>query len=167
MLPVRMILFPTDFSKQARPAFRAARAIARDYAARLIVLYVEPMAHVVESLVSYTEANALYTPPEDYRPRREALKERLVTLYDSPELSTEYRVEEGDAAEEVLRVAEEAKVDLIVIGTHGRTGLGRLLMGSVAEAVLRGSFCPVLSVRSLPRVSAAESGKAGRRTVAT
>ena len=59
----------------------------------------------------------------------------------------EHRLREGDAAEEVLRVADDVGADLIVMGTHGRTGLGRVLMGSVAEAVLRGSRCPVLVVK--------------------
>ena len=155
MLPVRTILFPTD------------RAIARDYGARLIVLHVVQESHVVESPVVYTEANVLYSPPADYRPRHEALKERLHERYASPKLPMDFQVREGDAAEEILRVAEEAEVDLIVIGTHGRTGLGRLLMGSVAEAVLRQARCPILTVKSPAVASAAESGRAGRQAVAT
>jgi hypothetical protein len=57
-------------------------------------------------------------------------------------------MEKGDPAEEILRVAEETKCDLIMIGTHGRTGLGRLLMGSVAEQVVRKAHCPVLTVKA-------------------
>jgi len=60
----------------------------------------------------------------------------------------ERRLAEGDAVEETLRVAQEANADLIVMGTHGWTGLGRLLMGSVAEQVVRRASCPVLTVKA-------------------
>jgi hypothetical protein len=60
----------------------------------------------------------------------------------------ERRVEEGDAVEAILRVAQEVRADLLVMGTHGRTGLGRLLMGSVAEQVVRKAACPVLTVKA-------------------
>jgi nucleotide-binding universal stress UspA family protein len=60
----------------------------------------------------------------------------------------EHRLEEGDTATQILRVAQETGCDMIVLGTHGRTGLGRLLMGSVAEQVLRMAPCPVLTVRA-------------------
>jgi quercetin dioxygenase-like cupin family protein len=60
----------------------------------------------------------------------------------------EHRLAEGDPAEETLRLAEALKCDLVVMGTHGKTGLGRLLTGSVAEAVLRKAQCPVLVVKS-------------------
>jgi nucleotide-binding universal stress UspA family protein len=60
----------------------------------------------------------------------------------------EYRITQGDAAAEILRLAEETKCDLIAMGTHGRTGLERLVVGSVAETVMRKAHCPVLTVRS-------------------
>jgi nucleotide-binding universal stress UspA family protein len=65
-----------------------------------------------------------------------------------PALHVEYRLEEGFAATEILRLAEEAKADLIVMGTHGRTGLSRLVLGSVAEQVVRKARCPVLTVKA-------------------
>ena len=60
----------------------------------------------------------------------------------------EYVTRVGASADEILRAAEELRSDLIVMGTHGRTGLGRLLMGSVAEAVPRRALCPVLTIRA-------------------
>src|SRR5262249_48839479 len=60
----------------------------------------------------------------------------------------EYRLSEGDPAVEIIRLAAEVKANLIVMGTHGRTGLGRLMMGSVAEAVLRRAPCPVLTLKA-------------------
>jgi nucleotide-binding universal stress UspA family protein len=65
-----------------------------------------------------------------------------------PEVQVERRLEQGDAATEIVRVAQETHCDLIVIGTHGRTGLSRVLMGSVAEKVLRQAPCPVLAVKT-------------------
>jgi nucleotide-binding universal stress UspA family protein len=59
----------------------------------------------------------------------------------------EHRLEEGEPAAQILRVAKETKAGLIVMGTHGRTGLERILLGSVAEKVLRKAVCPVLTVR--------------------
>jgi universal stress protein A len=64
-------------------------------------------------------------------------------------------VRQGQSAEEIVRLATERKADLIVMGTHGRTGLARLLAGSVAESVLRTAPCPVLAVRT-PHISASE-----------
>jgi nucleotide-binding universal stress UspA family protein len=64
------------------------------------------------------------------------------------QVRVEHRLEEGDAATQILQVAQETGCDLIVLGTHGRTGHGRLMMGSVAEQVLRTASCPVLTVRT-------------------
>ena len=72
---------------------------------------------------------------------------------------------DGDAAEEILRDGRGGRGDLIVIGTHGRTGLGRLLMGSVAEAVLRRARCPVLTVKSPAVARPTESSKPDREAV--
>jgi nucleotide-binding universal stress UspA family protein len=63
------------------------------------------------------------------------------------QVPTERRLEEGDPVTQILRVARETNCDLIVMGTHGRTGLGRLVMGSVAEQVVRKALCPVLTVK--------------------
>jgi nucleotide-binding universal stress UspA family protein len=85
----------------------------------------------------------------------EPLRERLQQLRPrDPKVPVEHRLVQGDAATEMLQVAEETKCDVIVLGTHGRTGLGRLLMGSVAEQVLRKAPCPVVTVKTpLPETS--------------
>jgi hypothetical protein len=71
------------------------------------------------------------------------------------------QVLEGDPVDVILRAAEETYSDVIVMGTHGRTGLGRLLLGSVAESVIRKAPCPVLSAKPLPaRQKAIEKGEA-------
>jgi len=125
-----VILHPTDYSERSRHAFDVACALARE-GGRLIVLHVVDAVHVASE------------GDEDAR------NERLRRLQpDDPSIRVEYRLHVGEAAEEILRVASTSACDLIALGTHGRTGLERLMMGSVAEAVLRRAGCPVLAVKA-------------------
>jgi len=94
-------------------------------------------------------------PPLSSRPDPDGdLREARVRLERLPVTGENVRAErqlvEGDPVSEILRVAREMPADLIVMGTHGRTGLERLLMGSVAEEVLRKATCPVLTVKRPP-----------------
>jgi len=139
MLPIRTILHPTDFSEQSEYALRLACALARDHDARLILL------HVAAPPVAVYGGDFLIPAPEI--PHDEE-KEKLDQLGVPFPLPVERRVVEGDAATEILRVAKETDADLIVMGTHGRTGLRRLLMGSVAELVVRRASCPVLTLKT-------------------
>ena len=142
MFPIRTILHPTDFSSHSQAAFRLACSLARDHAARLVILHVlQPPVTVVGGMA------ALPPMPDEYG--REEAWEKLQRLQPSDGVkSFERMLREGDVLTEILRVAEEISSDLIAIGTHGRTGLRRLLMGSVAEAVLRKASCPVLTVKT-------------------
>jgi nucleotide-binding universal stress UspA family protein len=158
MLTLRTILHPTDFSERSEAAFRLACSLARDHRARLIVL------HVIPPPVSHAEAVARQEP-HSYR------EERWNDLYrlqaPGTGMDIEHRLADGDPAAEILRVAEESPCDLIVMGTHGRTGLGRLLTGSVAEQVLRHSACPVLTVKMpFPEAAAVPSGPTGEAVTA-
>ena len=154
MLSVRTILHPTDFSASSEAAFGLACALARDYDARLLVLHVT----MPPPAVGYAEGVYVPAPEPTYNELRHKLYD--VTPAD-PEIVVEHRLVEGDAATEILRVAKEAGCDTIVMGTHGRTGFGRLLMGSVAEDVLRQAPCPVVTVRHpLPAPVAAVNAEA-------
>jgi nucleotide-binding universal stress UspA family protein len=149
MLPIRTILHPTDFSDRSAYAFRLACALARDTGARLLVLHV-----ALPPLVVYGEG---YVPVEPESVRRE-LEELLHAVRPrSPAVHVEHWLRDGDPAAEILHAADESKCDVIVLGTHGRTGLARLLMGSVAEQVVRQARCPVLTVR-LPAARATPHG---------
>jgi nucleotide-binding universal stress UspA family protein len=140
MLPIKVILHPTDFSEQASYGFQLACALARDYQARLILLHVYAPPPVV-----YGEFGAAPPDPGDMM---DSLRERLAQLKPLGEdILIERFVVEGHPPTEIARLAEEMEADLIVLGTHGRSGLGRLLMGSVAEQVMRKASCPVLTVR--------------------
>ena len=150
MLPIHTILHPTDFSDCSDGAFRLACALARDYDARIVVL------HVVE-LPAVVSGDGMLVIP--YSIDSEPLREQLQQLQSGdPKIPVEHRLVEGYPAEQILRVAAEMSCDLILMGTHGRTALNRLLMGSVAEEVVRKAPCPVLTVKT-PRRPAPSSGK--------
>jgi len=142
MLPIHTILHPTDFSERSALAFRLACALARDYGARLILLHV-----TAPPLVAYGEGVVI--PPTAAEARHDREREELHRLRPAdPEVVAEHRLMEGDAVGAILAAARETHADLVVMGTHGRTGLRRLLMGSVAEQVVRRAPCPVLTVRT-------------------
>jgi nucleotide-binding universal stress UspA family protein len=141
MKPVQTILHPTDFSERSDYAFRYACLLAHELGARLVILHViQPPAAIM-----YGEMTA-YAPPAE--PREDELHEKLRALTaDDPLVPVDHFLEEGDPATVILRVAQTTPCDLVVMGTHGRTGLGRLLMGSVAEEVVRKASCPVLTLK--------------------
>jgi nucleotide-binding universal stress UspA family protein len=141
MMPIHTLLHPTDFSEHSRHAFQLASALARDYGARLVVL------HVATPPVS-AYGGVMTPPPAPPDWRREAREQLLQVGAPESGVRVERQFEEGDPVTEILRAARESNADLIVMGTHGRTGVGRLLMGSVAEQVVRKASCPVLTLRT-------------------
>jgi nucleotide-binding universal stress UspA family protein len=161
MFTVRAILHPTDFSLSSASAFEMACALARECGARLRILHVAPPPRAVLDAFG-----AVPAPP--VRHERQALEEKLRRLQEqAPKVSIRYELEEGDAATEILRVARATRCDLIVMGTHGRTALRRLLMGSVAEQVVRQAPCPVLTVKTpVPQVRLALEPMAGEESLA-
>lgn len=153
MLPFKTILFATDFSPPSRVAFEVASALARDYRARLIAL------HVVEpAKIGYAEFNTYIGPEED---RGDAMRMLQSLKAPAPTVTIEYRLLEGDPATVITETAAEIGADLIIMGTHGRTGLARMMMGSVAEEVLRRAPCPVLTMRGLAAEPSEEVAAAG------
>jgi nucleotide-binding universal stress UspA family protein/quercetin dioxygenase-like cupin family protein len=141
MTGIQTILHPTDFSANSEPAFQTACALARDSRATLLLLHV-----------MMPSESPLYagTPPDPMRPL-ESQQSRAQLPWPQPSdptIRVEHRLAEGTAAEEILRLAESLRCDLIVMGTHGRTGLGRFLTGSVTEEVLRTARCPVMVVKT-------------------
>jgi nucleotide-binding universal stress UspA family protein len=135
---IRTLLHPTDFSERAHLAYQLAYSLARNQGARLIVL------HVVAPLASYGEK--LAWQQRNGRPAQ--VYQSLCSLQATDSrVVIEHRLTDGDPQTEILRVARETDCDLIVMGTHGRTGSGRQLMGSVAEQVVGTAPCPVLIVK--------------------
>jgi nucleotide-binding universal stress UspA family protein len=144
MHPIHTILCPTDFSPESEYAFEVACGLARDLAAGMVVLHVVPrpvLGTVLTHLEFYDRA---VEELARLRPADPAVRVDRVTSM-------------GDPAERILATAQAARVDLIVMGTHGRTGVGRLLLGSVAETVLRKANCAVLTVKPPPLAIAAHA----------
>ena len=150
MLPIRTILHPTDFSDNSGDAFQFACALARDYGAKLVVLHVHPTPVLF--------GDSMAALPLDV-PRDELLEMLNKIKPDDPAIAIERRLVDGDAADEIRHAAGARHADLIVMGTHGRGGLSRLLMGSVAENVSRYADCPVLTVRTKLAVALEEPAK--------
>ena len=155
MEPIRTILHPTDFSEQAGHAFRFACSLARDHGANVVLLHVMPPPYpVVGEMIAIPP---LATEEEESALMEARLYNRLHALRAAETgLDTTVRLEAGDTVETILRVAEDLNADLIVMGTHGRTGLTRLVMGSVAENVVRRAGCAVLTLKNPKAVAAAE-----------
>ncbi len=151
MLSLHTILHPTDFSERSEFAFRLACALARDHNAQLVVLHVASMPVLI-----YAEGAA----PANAEEYQEKLMDKLLELRPpDADIQVSHRLEEGNPASEILRLADLTQADLIVMGTHGRRGLKRLLMGSVAEQVMRQASCPVLTVKTpFPALAAPLSG---------
>jgi nucleotide-binding universal stress UspA family protein len=147
MMEIRSILLPTDFSECANYALSYATSFARSAGASIICVHViEPVVPTV-GYTGMTEP----LPMADISEQLEDSAERELPKIAGCEECSGLRVEEviahGDASSEIVRVARERGVDLIVISSHGRTGLGRILFGSTAEAVVRHAPCPVLVVK--------------------
>lgn len=144
-MEIKRILFPTDFSEGALNALPYAVDLAKSYGAKLYML------HVIYDIAT---ASGLYVPhisvdemykELDISARKELEKFGLDKRNDVKDV--EYTVIRGIPYEEILKFAQEKSIDLIVIGTHGRKGLDRVLFGSTAERVVRNASCPVLTVR--------------------
>ncbi len=140
---IKSILFPTDFSHYNDAALECASAFAAESGARLHIVHV----HDVRDLsANMGEASYLYA--SNWQEEVEQARKRLVSILPTrPNVWYDHHCLTGPADEEIVNLAAEKQIDLIVMASHGRTGLSRLLMGSVAEQVMRNASCPVLIVK--------------------
>jgi universal stress protein A len=146
MIKLQRLLLPTDFSEFSAAARMYACAFADQFQADLHVL------HVIQDLAPLVpEPGAALAPPVDYLRELElnaqAMLERVIDPQWSAGKTIVRAVRQGPPFLEIVRYAQEANIDLIVMGTHGRSALAHMLMGSVAEKVVRKAPCPVLTVR--------------------
>jgi nucleotide-binding universal stress UspA family protein len=147
MIALSHILVPHDFSETSAAAASYAMALARNSHARITFLHVGNSAQAafdVEFPIGLEDA------------REDAIRERLlkiVTPQEQIELAPQFVVRPGTPATEIVKYAEEHDVDLIVMGTHGRGFVGHVVMGSVAEKVVRTAPCPVVTLRNPHRAS--------------
>ena len=144
-MQIKTILFPTDFSNGARAAMDHAISLAKDYNAKLILLYVIQDISIAEwyipSSISVTDL------VEDMQKSAWKEMDRWETETASKVKDVEKMVVRGVPFVEIIKTAKGRNADLIVIGTHGRTGIDHMLFGSTAEKVVRKAHCPVLTVR--------------------
>jgi universal stress protein A len=136
MQAIQTILHPTDFCQRCEGAFQLACARAREQEGRLVVLHVAPPPVYGMLRILVQEYEKLWDKLHRLRAPDDVVR-------------LEYLLRCGDPAQEILRAAKTLRSDLIVMGTHGRTWLGRLLMGSVARGVVRAAPCAVLTIPSL------------------
>lgn len=145
MLSIQTILHPTDFSASAGYAYRLASAIGADCGADLIVV------HVMATPVTLPSGIVLPIREQGHAHWREKADHVEISVNGIGAIE-----QLGGPADEILKLAQACHADLIVMGSHGRDGSNHLSLGSVAEAVMRQSACPVLTV-----TSGGETGEVG------
>lgn len=144
MIQIRRIVCPTDFSATAARAVAYAAEMARTFDADLVLLHVVP--ELTYPLRSFGMASAFPHLQEELHKRADEELQKAKNGLAGTKVTTLLR--DGEAHAQVLECAKETGADLIVIGTHGHTGLKHAFLGSTAEKVVRLSECPVLTVRT-------------------
>jgi nucleotide-binding universal stress UspA family protein len=147
-MPIRAVLAPTDFSHHAERAIRFACGLAEKFGARLHLLHVLP-----DVIAPIGPDPSLITalPAEYYMDIEQESLDALSKLIDASwgcSQTVETAVLWGDAVDGITSYARDHEIDMIVVATHGRTGLSHVLLGSVAERIVRESPCPVLTIRN-------------------
>lgn len=145
MIEMKNLLFPTDFSDFSAYAASFAVAFARDYGAKLHVL------HVIELPLGMPDALALKTSESELREKTRELAQKELESAATPEtvrdLAYEFACVKGKPFVEIIKFARDRKIDMIVMGTHGRSAVESAVLGSTSEKVVRKAPCPVLTVR--------------------
>jgi len=155
MLAPKNILVATDFSDSSTAALDYGRALSRVFGARLHLLHVVE-TFVVDSAAFGAAAAVLPSLQVELERSAEETLKTLMTIEDKHELKVVAALRSIDTpAHAIVEYARDEKIDLIIVGTHGRKGLSHVLLGSVAEKVVRLAPCPVLTVRQTPKPSSA------------
>ena len=145
MIKMDKILLPTDFSGQSKVAVPYAFDLARRYGAELHVIHIFD-----ENVLTPLYFTCGGTTQEYFKKVEEGFENEVsqfLTDYDPDEVTIVPVLGNGNPFVEIVKYAKKNGVDMIVIGTHGRTGLSHMLLGSIAEKVIRKAHCPVLAVR--------------------
>jgi len=142
VLDIRRVVCPVDFSPVSKRALDHAAVIARWYEAELVVLHVIPFMPTIFGFPASVDTAIAAADADALIPELTAFVAEAKTMVSA----TQMMVRSGSPAVEILHYAAEVEADLLVLGTHGRTGFERFMVGSVTEKVLRKAPCPVLSV---------------------
>ncbi len=152
MLPAKKILCPSDFSEPSYKALKVANDLAVQFSSELILIHIITPLQIFPSAPAFVPGQSAaggYVTAEMTAEIRKQAQESLQMAIEekiSPEIKTQKVVFQGNPAESISAYAEENDIDVIVIGTHGYTGWRHLLIGSVAEKVVRSASCPVLTI---------------------
>lgn len=145
--PFKLILVPTDFSKYSEPAICLALGIAQSMGSDVTFIHVWPPEFTFgEDFRARTDPSVRQVRDDELVEHRKKLEE-FVASFDTEGIKTSCVLRSGPPFLEIIIAANELKADLIVMGTHGRSGLASVLIGSVAEKVVRRAHCPVLTVK--------------------
>jgi len=147
-MKIKRILVPVDFSKQSRKALDYAIELARPTAAQVVALFVVEPIYYAEPDLAGAVGSTVGGLLEQQRSGAEKQLARLRARLAKRCIKLRTLLQEGTPYQAIVDTARTIKADLIVISTHGRTGLSHLLMGSVAERVVRTATCPVLTIRA-------------------
>jgi nucleotide-binding universal stress UspA family protein len=145
-MELRKILVPTDFSTSAKQALDWAASLAEHYQAEIVLLHVLPRASLMWAADLDAEQRIEQELAQLWTQTEARLQQEAAGLQEHGKKVTPL-VTRGQPFHEICEVAKGYQVDVIVMGTHGRTGLSHVLLGSVAERVVRHACCPVLTVR--------------------
>ena len=144
-MDIHRILAPTDFSDLSKQGLKSALELAQTFGAKLLLIHVvEPPPYPVEGIIPSPLGATLLDDLE--RQASHQLAQMLAETQGST-VDVARRVVVGIPYRKIVEVAQEEKSDLLVMTTHGRTGLSHLMMGSVAEKIVRTAPCPVLTIR--------------------
>ncbi|TVQ97466.1 MAG: universal stress protein [Desulfovibrionales bacterium] len=144
MVEMRKILCAIDFSEVSPMVAGYANSLAKAFGAEVILLYSAPSLNQYVSF--HVPPNSIETFVGEIVSGAEQSMEAFISQY-LPDINVTGRVVSGYAAEEIVKCADEENVDMVVMGTHGRKGIDRILFGSVAEKVVKSANCPVLTLR--------------------
>jgi universal stress protein A len=145
MLPFKRIVCPTDFSEPACKAIKAAGELAEKFSAELILMHVVGPVPVLETPTGLAGFDVAAYQQELSASAASSLQMRLEKHVPSS-VAARTVVVHGEAAHEIVRVANEEDADLIVVSTHGESGWRHRIFGSVAEKVIRHAQCPILTI---------------------
>ncbi|MCX8072498.1 MAG: universal stress protein [Candidatus Binatia bacterium] len=150
-MQLKKILVPVDFSKDSLRAAEYARNFAAPFKAQLVLLHVIEPIYYASPADMYAASPNLALLIEEQRKAAEAQLQDLATKFANQGAKVQTLIKSGSPAQVIADTAKRIKADLIIMATHGRTGLAHALLGSVAERVVRLAPCPVLTVRRARR----------------
>jgi universal stress protein A len=156
----RKILVPIDFSQCSSEVAAHAADVAAAFGAEAVLLHIDelPSGVTADTPVKPSDTKTETTAAEHLRSASTGRLARFLPFFEAKGVSVAQRVDAGKVTDSILAAIEEVGADLVIMGTHGRRGMSRLVLGSVAETVMRQASCPVMTVRTMHKPSCEAAG---------